>query len=58
MNFKAATKTFEGTVVEGDEAFDVNTNVGSASNFVSRQLADFNNKKVKIEVTVKITEVE
>ena len=57
-------KTYEGKVYETKDSFVVQTviseksvSIQDPSNFINKQLKEFDGKNVKVEVTIKITEL-
>ena len=60
MTKKIVTKTFEGEARKGTTQCYIKNDDGMFAIFeeMSNELSDFNRKKVKVEITVKIEEVE
>ena len=58
-------KVYEGKIYETKDSFVVQTviseksvSIQDPSNFINKQLKEFDGKNVKVEVTIKITELE
>ena len=63
MNSKSVTRTFKGIVSKGTEQCYIKNDKGmivvvEEMSKMSDELSDFNKKKVKVEITIKIEEIE
>lgn len=65
MNSSNNTTKYEGRVYETKDNFVIETTtsqnsvrLNNPSNFIDKKLAEFEGKNVKIEITVKITEID
>lgn len=64
-NFIIKTVEYDGRIFETKDNFVVETSTGqnsvrlnNPSNFIDKALSEFDGKNVKIEITVKITEID